>query len=42
MCLNLIVEDRITRPKQIAELYAKLPAGKLQGILKRDHRSDDA
>jgi hypothetical protein len=36
MLLNVIVEDRISRPKQIAEMYAKLPAGKLQGILNRD------
>jgi hypothetical protein len=34
--LNVIVEDRITRPKHIAEMYAKLPAGKLQGIVNRD------
>ncbi len=34
--LNVIVEDRITRPKHIAEMYAKLPAGKLQGIVDRD------
>lgn len=34
--LNVIVEDRITRPKHIAQMYAKLPAGKLQGIVNRD------
>jgi len=34
--LNVIVEDRITRPKRIAEMYSKLPAGKLQGIVNRD------
>jgi hypothetical protein len=38
MLLNVIVEDRITRPKQVAEMYAKLPAGKLQGIVDRDQR----
>jgi hypothetical protein len=36
MLMNVIVEDRISRPKQIAQMYAKLPAGKLQGILHRD------
>ena len=34
--LNIIVEDRISRPKQINELYSKLPAGKLSGIEQRD------
>jgi hypothetical protein len=34
--MNLIVEDRITRPKHVAEMYAKLPASKLQGIENRD------
>jgi hypothetical protein len=34
--LNVIVEDRISRPKLIAEMYANLPAGKLQGIVDRD------
>jgi hypothetical protein len=36
MLMNVIVEDRITRPKQVAEMYAKLPAGKLRGIADRD------
>jgi hypothetical protein len=36
--MNLIVADRITRPKQVAEMYAKLPAGKLRGIADRDGR----
>jgi hypothetical protein len=36
MLLNVIVEDQITRPKQIAEMYSKLPAGKLKGIATRD------
>jgi hypothetical protein len=34
--LNVIVEDRISRPRQIAAMYSKLPAGKLQGIVARD------
>jgi hypothetical protein len=32
----VIVEDRITRPRHITEMYTKLPAGKLQGILDRN------
>ena len=36
MLMNVIVEDRITRPKHIDEMYAKLPPGKLQGIVNRD------
>jgi Domain of unknown function (DUF4145) len=36
MLLNVIVEDRITRPRLIADMYANLPAGKLQGIVDRD------
>ena len=34
--VNFIVEDRITRPKQIAELYAKLPEGARDAVGKRD------
>lgn len=34
--INFIVEDRITRPKQIAELYAKLPEGAREAVEKRD------
>lgn len=34
--VNFIVEDRITRPKQIAALYGMLPPSKLEGIEKRD------
>jgi hypothetical protein len=34
--VNLIVEDRIARPKQIATLYAKLPEEKRKGIEQRD------
>lgn len=40
--LNVIVEDRITRPKQIAGLYSRLPPGKLQGIAARDGSVDPA
>jgi len=34
--LNFIVEDRITRPKQIAGLYAQLPEAARAAIEKRD------
>ena len=34
--INFIVEDRITRPKEIAILYAKLPAESREAIEKRD------
>ena len=34
--INFIVEDRITRPKQIAELYAKLPEPAKAAVEKRD------
>ncbi len=34
--INLIVEDRITRAKQIEEAYAKLPEGAREQIEKRD------
>jgi hypothetical protein len=40
MLMNVIVEDRIARPKQVAEMYSKLPAGKLQGIVNRDQRTE--
>lgn len=30
--LNFIIEDRITRPKQIEELYSNLPSGALEAI----------
>lgn len=34
--INFIIEDRITRPKQIAELYAQLPDSARAAIEKRD------
>lgn len=34
--INFIVEDRITRPKEIEALYAKLPQGAIDAITKRD------
>ena len=34
--VNFIVEDRISRPKQVAELYARLPAGARDAVAKRD------
>ncbi|WP_240687727.1 DUF4145 domain-containing protein [Alkanindiges illinoisensis] len=34
--INFIIEDRITRPKQIAALYDKLPEGARKAIEKRD------
>ena len=34
--VNFVVEDRITKPKKIAELYNKLPAGVLKAVEKRD------
>jgi Domain of unknown function (DUF4145) len=34
--INFIVEDRIARPKQIAEMYGKLPESSKQAIQKRD------
>ena len=41
--VNMIVEDRITRPKQLEALYARLPQSKRDGIEKRDaaHRKKD-
>ncbi len=35
--LNYIVEDRITRPKEVATLYAMLPSNKIKGIEDRDN-----
>ena len=34
--INFIVEDRITRPKQITELYSQLPESARDAIKKRD------
>lgn len=34
--INFIIEDRITRPKQIAQLYAQLPESARAAIDKRD------
>ena len=36
--LNFIVEDRITRPKKIHHLYAKLPPKAIEHIEKRDKK----
>jgi hypothetical protein len=37
--INFIVEDRISRPKKIADLYGKLPEGALKAVQKRDANS---
>ncbi|WP_217897018.1 DUF4145 domain-containing protein [Granulicella rosea] len=34
--VNFIVDDQISKPKAIAELYAQLPPSKLNGIANRD------
>ncbi|KAF7783537.1 hypothetical protein PRUB_a3330 [Pseudoalteromonas rubra] len=34
--INEIIEDRISKPKRIAELYEKLPKGAVEAIEKRD------
>jgi hypothetical protein len=34
--VNYVTEDRITRPRQIQDLYTKLPDGALKAIEKRD------
>jgi hypothetical protein len=34
--INFIVDDRISRPKAIRELYSRLPPNKLEGIRNRD------
>lgn len=36
MLMNYIVEQMITRPKEIAAIYAKLPSAKVQAIEQRD------
>jgi len=38
--INFIVEDRITRPKEIQALYNGLPEGSREAINKRDGNSD--
>lgn len=38
--INFIVEDRISRPKKIAELYGKLPQGAIKAVEKRDAESE--
>jgi len=38
--VNFVVEDRITHPKKIAELYNKLPSGALEAIEKRDAKKN--
>ncbi|EPS3379611.1 TPA: DUF4145 domain-containing protein [Vibrio cholerae] len=39
--INFIVEDRISRPKKIAEFYLKLPEGALRAVEKRDTKSEN-
>ena len=34
--VNLIANERITPPREIADVYSQLPAAKLQGIEARD------
>lgn len=34
--INFIVEDRISRPKKVAELYGKLPKGAQNAVKSRD------
>lgn len=37
--INFIVEDRISRPKKVAELYSILPKGALEAVEKRDKQA---
>lgn len=37
--LNFIVEDRVSRPKKIEDLYTSLPQGALAAVEKRDSKS---
>jgi hypothetical protein len=38
--INFIVEDRITRPKEIDTLYSQLPEGAKEAVKKRDGEKD--
>ncbi len=38
--INFIVEDRISRPKKVAELYNILPQGALEAVEKRDEQAE--
>lgn len=38
--INFIVEDRVTRPKKVAELYSTLPKGALEAVTKRDAQEE--
>ena len=40
--INFIVEDRISRPKKIADLYGKLPEGAIKAVQKRDANNGGA
>jgi hypothetical protein len=37
--VNMIVEDRITHPKAVDELYERIPKGAKEAIAKRDNRT---
>lgn len=39
--LNFIVEDRISRPKKVANLYSILPEGALKAVEKRDTNKEN-
>ncbi len=39
--MNFIVEDRITKPKKIDELYNVLPKGALKAVEKRDEKAKE-
>ncbi|MBF6618766.1 MAG: DUF4145 domain-containing protein [Patulibacter sp.] len=40
--LNMMVEEAITRPRHLEEMYAKIPERKREGIEQRDRRALDA